>query len=107
MKSNSPTGPVATDARIQRVGDKANRDVENWCEDAANALRLFSHKRSTFLIEDARESVAEAVGEPEEPRAYGAAARFAIHRRWIERTGQHRSDKWGSPKPVYRRGPNG
>lgn len=99
-----PLGPAATDARIRQAKDGAERESPGWTEQAVDALRRYALTVDSFIIEDARASIAALVGDPSEPRAWGAATRMAKDRGYIEALGAFRADQWGSPKPIYRRG---
>lgn len=105
-KAGSGGGLAAVDCRIAMARDGAEREMNGWTEEAAQALREFSRTVANFTIEEARVHVADRVGEPSERRAWGAVALWATRRRWIERTGQFRVDSYGSPKTVYRAGVN-
>jgi hypothetical protein len=100
-QSNLPFAEGATSARIQHAMEGAEHESPGWTEDAAAALRSHARTVESFIVEDVR----GAVPATSEPRAWGAATRVARARGWIESAG-FRTDQWGSPKTVWRRGPN-
>lgn len=98
------------DVGMQRVADKAESERPGWCEDAAEALRVFAKAQGgVFTVELARLALlqSKAIDKPHDGRAFGKATQMALARGYIERVkGQFfpSASSNGSPKPVYRRG---
>lgn len=84
-RRRSSTAADRRDAAILRAGERAERSHGQWCHEAAEFLRRFGRDTALgqpFLVEDA---VAAAPLElkPAEPRAWGAALRYAANRGWL------------------------
>ncbi len=102
-QNDLPFDDSATNRRIETARRGAENESPGWTEEAAAALRKFSGTVESFIIEEARSAVSAMVGDPSEPRAWGAATRIARLRGWIAPAG-FRTDQWGSPKTVWCRG---
>lgn len=97
------------DEGIQQAADATERRVEGWCEMACEKLREFARGQSLpFTIELARGHFEKTLPEPHDLRSWGQVTRMATARGFIEKMhGQYfaAASSNGSPKPVYRRGP--
>lgn len=102
MITTGPT-PAGLDG-IERSRKHAEADSPGWTERAADALVVAVRNRGDATVDEVRNSVEALVGAPAEARAWGAATRFAMRRKWIEPTGSYRraESSNGSAKPVYR-----
>lgn len=105
-----PAARARADSAIQQAADATERRVEGWCESACERLREFARGQSgIFTVELARLAFASALPAPHDLRAWGQVTRMATSRGYIQRVhGEYFSaaSSNGSPKPVYRRGPN-
>lgn len=104
------------DQGIERAASHAERVLPGWCDRAAEAVRqalLRTRLDDTFTIEQLRGAIATAdllpLPDPPDARAWGHVTRRAVKLGYVERLpGQYRAavSSNGSPKPLYRRGPN-
>jgi hypothetical protein len=105
-----PVVRAKADAGIERVADATERRIEGWCEMACEKLREFARGQSGhFTCELARCAFQSSIPAPHDLRAWGKVSRMAMQRGYIEKVpGQFfaAASSNGSPKPVYRRGPN-
>lgn len=105
-----PAARAKADVAIQRVADATERSEPGWCETACERLREFARAQSgVFTVELARMAFAKDLPAPGDLRAWGQVTRMATSRGYIDRVhGEFFSaaSSNGSPKPVYRRGPN-
>lgn len=87
-KPKRPRSEAAADRRdaaILRAGERAERSLGEWTHLAAEFLRRFGRETANgapFLVEDAV-AVAPLELKPQEPRAWGAALRYAANRGWL------------------------
>lgn len=107
--SRSGAGPsyrARRDDGIRRAQDHAEADAPGWTEEAAAFLREYARNCSgTFLCEQARAASKHWVPEPENGKAWGAAALYAMKRGWIVKAGfGPASSSNGSPKTLFRAG---
>lgn len=100
---------------IERAAEHAERVLPGWCDRAAEAVRQALQRTrmdDAFTIEQVRGAIATADLLPEDPpdgRAWGHVTRRAVKLGYVERLpGQYRAavSSNGSPKPLYRKGPN-
>jgi hypothetical protein len=92
------------DLGIARAEGKAQRELgDAWTENAARFLLQFAaFFGRPFLLEDARDSAPAGLGQPTNPKAWGAAVRYAAKRGWIKRVGYSPAKSSnGSPKCLW------
>lgn len=97
------------DTGIARSAERAERCAPFWPGLAVEALRHYALTTDKpFTIEAARAYFAATLNPPPDERAWGAVTRIARQRGVIEHTGDYApaASSNGSPKPLYRRGPN-
>ena len=104
-----PTARALADAGIQRAADAADRRIAGWCEAAVARLRTFAKGQAgVWTIEIARMQIQADLDAPHDLRAWGKVVRMASDRGYIERIpGAYfpAASSHGSPKPVWRKGP--
>jgi hypothetical protein len=104
------------DLGIERAARKAERTTPEWVAKAADLLRIAAVIEQArgplfaeFTVEQLRLMVDKALPKPTDERAWGAATRAARAAGFIEPIdGKFRpaASSNGSPKQVYRKGPN-
>lgn len=104
-----PAARAKADVEVERAADATERRVEGWCEMACERLREFARAQAGhFTCELARCAFQSTIPAPHDLRAWGKVSRMAMARGYIERVpGQFfaAASSNGSPKPVYRKGP--
>lgn len=95
------------DLGITRARAGAQRQHgDPWTLSAATYLRLYANKigrGATFLLEDARAASIGRVAEPDNQKAWGAAAVLAAREGWIMKCGFGPAQSSnGSPKTLWR-----
>lgn len=101
------------DLGVERSAARAERVAPGWIDKAADMLRiaaciLGSRHKAEFTVEDLRELVHDALQQPPDLRAWGAATRAAVAKGFIERIPGRYAPTASSnraPKPLYRKGP--
>lgn len=111
-----PMGVMLTQAReradagIAQAADATERRIEGWCELACATLRTYAkrQKGAIFTVEIARMAISKKLPPPHDLRAWGRAVRMADARGFIVRVPHHyfpAISSHGSPKPVWKTGP--
>lgn len=101
------------DLGVERAARRAEKLTPGWVERAADLIKtgacILAARQTDFTIEEVRALVDAALPKPPDLRAWGAATRRAVTLGYIARVpGTYRpaASSNGSPKPVYRKGPN-
>lgn len=93
----------------ERAGNRADLWNADWCERAAEKLRMFARAQGgVFTIEMARAGLGAELPAPPDLRAWGKATVMAISAGFIEkmpRVFMPAASSNGSPKAAYRKGP--
>lgn len=111
MSTTMQDAEVRAETGMQRAAQHAENDDPGWCARALQALRQFAvdEGEALFTIETARSALwSRGLKGPPELRAWGAVTRAASKAGYIAMTDRMERcpSSNGSPKPLWRRGPN-
>jgi hypothetical protein len=103
---NHDAAQIAADQGISNAADSANRASPGWIGEAAEALGWAATQLpGEFTVEQMR-AICEALPDPPDLRAWGAATRMATRKGYIVKTERFATaaSSNNSPKPLYRQG---
>jgi hypothetical protein len=103
---------AAADLGIERSAARAEKCDPGWVDRAAEYIRAdaaWAEEGALLTIEQLRGGASFFIGAPPDGRAWGAVTRRAIKLGYIEKVPgafAPANSSNGSPKPLYRKGPN-